>query len=79
VYSSEPCGGRSECSIYLSEFAPGERVRVLLGCNHGFHVHCIDRWLVSRLSCPTCRRCLSDGEHVHPIESASSGHSLDEP
>ncbi|CAL9131095.1 unnamed protein product [Musa textilis] len=55
VYSGEP-GGGSECAICLSEFAPGEGVRVLPGCNHGFHVHCIDRWLASRLSCPTCRR-----------------------
>ncbi|CAL9110268.1 unnamed protein product [Musa acuminata var. zebrina] len=70
VYSGEPVGG-SECAICLSEFAPGERVRVLPGCNHGFHVHCIDRWLASRLSCPTCRRSLfgkcsaaSDGDHA---------------
>ncbi|KAG1369786.1 RING-H2 finger protein ATL78 [Cocos nucifera] len=47
-----------ECAICLSDFVPGERVRVLPKCNHGFHVRCIDRWLVARSSCPTCRRCL---------------------
>ncbi|KAG6398986.1 hypothetical protein SASPL_140458 [Salvia splendens] len=47
-----------ECAICLSEFAPGERVRVLPKCNHGFHVRCIDRWLGSHSSCPTCRHCL---------------------
>ncbi|KAG5529170.1 hypothetical protein RHGRI_029753 [Rhododendron griersonianum] len=48
----------TECVICLSEFTPGERVRVLPKCNHGFHVRCIDKWLNSHSSCPTCRHCL---------------------
>ncbi|XP_074371367.1 RING-H2 finger protein ATL78-like isoform X1 [Apium graveolens] len=48
----------SECVVCLSEFAPGERVKVLPKCNHGFHIKCIDRWLKSHSSCPTCRHCL---------------------
>lgn len=53
-------GMDSECVICLSEFAPGERVKVLPKCNHGFHIKCIDRWLKSHSSCPTptCRHCL---------------------
>ncbi|KAJ4790241.1 RING-H2 finger protein ATL78 [Rhynchospora pubera] len=46
------------CAICLSDFESGERVRVLPKCNHGFHVRCIDRWLIARSSCPTCRRCM---------------------
>ncbi|XP_015058216.1 RING-H2 finger protein ATL78-like [Solanum pennellii] len=48
----------SECVICLSEFVAGEKVRVLPKCNHGFHVRCIDKWLNSHSSCPTCRHCL---------------------
>ncbi|WOG82208.1 hypothetical protein DCAR_0101370 [Daucus carota subsp. sativus] len=48
----------AECVICLSEFATGERVKVLPKCNHGFHIRCIDRWLNSHSSCPTCRQCL---------------------
>ncbi|XP_059664315.1 RING-H2 finger protein ATL78-like [Cornus florida] len=48
----------NECVICLSEFTHGECVRVLPKCNHGFHVRCIDEWLNSHSSCPTCRHCL---------------------
>lgn len=51
-------GLASECVICLSEFCPGERVRLLPKCHHGFHVRCIDKWLSSHSSCPTCRQCL---------------------
>uniref|UniRef100_K3ZF56 RING-type domain-containing protein n=1 Tax=Setaria italica TaxID=4555 RepID=K3ZF56_SETIT len=47
---------RSECAICLAAFARGEAVRVLPRCNHGFHARCIDRWLASRPTCPTCRQ-----------------------
>ncbi|KAE8691219.1 putative RING zinc finger protein [Hibiscus syriacus] len=47
------------CVICLSEFVAGERVRILPMCNHGFHIRCIDKWLSSHSSCPTCRRCLA--------------------
>ncbi|KAK4366879.1 hypothetical protein RND71_014759 [Anisodus tanguticus] len=48
----------SECVICLSEFGVGEKVKILPKCNHCFHVQCIDKWLNSHSSCPTCRRCL---------------------
>lgn len=50
----------TECPICLGEFEDGEKVRVLPRCNHGFHVRCIDTWLVSRSSCPTCRQSLQE-------------------
>ncbi|CAN1199317.1 RING-H2 finger protein ATL78 [Linum perenne] len=48
----------AECVICLSEFATGDRVKILPKCNHGFHVKCVDKWLGSHSSCPTCRHCL---------------------
>ncbi|XP_016459927.1 RING-H2 finger protein ATL78-like [Nicotiana tabacum] len=51
-------GVGTECVICLSEFGVGEKVKVLPKCNHGFHVKCIDKWLNSHSSCPTCRHCL---------------------
>ncbi|XP_074586463.1 RING-H2 finger protein ATL8-like [Curcuma longa] len=48
----------AECPICLSEFEGGDEIRILPQCGHGFHVGCIDTWLVSRSSCPSCRRVL---------------------
>ncbi|KAK9670570.1 hypothetical protein RND81_13G210100 [Saponaria officinalis] len=53
-------GVGTECVICLSEFKEGEKVRILPKCNHGFHVKCIDKWLSSHSSCPTCRQSLVD-------------------
>ncbi|XP_074572507.1 putative E3 ubiquitin-protein ligase ATL44 [Curcuma longa] len=48
-----------DCAICLAEFADGEIVRVLPQCGHGFHRDCVDVWLRSRASCPSCRRSLA--------------------
>ncbi|KAK8587281.1 hypothetical protein V6N13_086275 [Hibiscus sabdariffa] len=47
--------GEPECAICLSEFEEGDGIQVLAKCKHGFHVQCIQRWLASNFSCPTCR------------------------
>ncbi|KAL4379771.1 hypothetical protein GQ457_02G009910 [Hibiscus cannabinus] len=61
-YASELklAGLGSTCVICLSEFAAGERLRIFPECNHGFHTRCIDEWLGSHASCPTCRHCLTE-------------------
>ncbi|EEF35565.1 protein with unknown function [Ricinus communis] len=48
----------TECAICLGEFEEGDEVRVLPQCGHGFHVGCIDTWLGSHSSCPSCRQIL---------------------
>ncbi|KAK7252616.1 hypothetical protein RIF29_36696 [Crotalaria pallida] len=48
-----------ECAICLSEFVGGDEIRVLPQCGHGFHVGCIDTWLGSHSSCPSCRQVLA--------------------
>jgi hypothetical protein len=50
-----------ECAICLAEFASGDVVRVLPPCGHGFHAACVDVWLLSSSTCPSCRRALVVG------------------
>ncbi|KAI8018756.1 RING-H2 finger protein ATL8 [Camellia lanceoleosa] len=60
--------GGAECAICLEKYADGDEIRVLPQCGHGFHVTCIDTWLGSHSSCPSCRqifvvtRCRKCGE-----------------
>ncbi|KAL2895199.1 RING-H2 finger protein ATL80 [Bienertia sinuspersici] len=61
AYSADQHAGKlsDDCAICLSEFCSGEEIRVLPQCGHGFHVSCIDTWLGSHSSCPSCRQILA--------------------
>jgi hypothetical protein len=68
-------GEEDVCAICLGEFADGEKVRVLPRCGHGFHVPCVDAWLLSRGSCPTCRRPVMDGSKPAAAKAGAAGQS----
>ncbi|KAA8517648.1 hypothetical protein F0562_015122 [Nyssa sinensis] len=70
VYGSGVNIPATECPICLGDFVDGEKVRVLPKCNHGFHVRCIDTWLMSHSSCPNCRHSL--------LERPTASHEADE-
>uniref|UniRef100_A0A7N1A2W4 RING-type domain-containing protein n=1 Tax=Kalanchoe fedtschenkoi TaxID=63787 RepID=A0A7N1A2W4_KALFE len=56
--SSSRSFSAQDCPICLAEFADGDEIRVLPQCGHGFHAGCVDTWLGSHSSCPSCRRIL---------------------
>ncbi|KAL8150017.1 RING-H2 finger protein ATL8-like [Apium graveolens] len=60
TYSGEHAGKYLDCAICLTEFVAGDVLRSLPNCGHGFHVGCIDTWLKSHSSCPSCRQLLVD-------------------
>ncbi|KAJ9172539.1 hypothetical protein P3X46_015766 [Hevea brasiliensis] len=67
----------TECAICLGEFGEKDEIRILPQCGHGFHVGCIDPWLGSQSSCPSCRqilgvaRCQKCGRFPPSISSSS--------
>ncbi|KAI3794345.1 hypothetical protein L1987_36975 [Smallanthus sonchifolius] len=72
----------SECAICLGEYAKGDEIRVLPQCGHRFHVGCVDTWLSSHSSCPSCRqvlvarRCKKCGDQF-PAETAAGNVQLE--
>ncbi|PON34959.1 43kDa postsynaptic protein [Parasponia andersonii] len=66
----------TDCTICLGEFEEGDKVRVLPKCSHGFHVRCIDPWLVSHSSCPTCRRSLLEQPASSDAATVESGAGI---
>lgn len=69
----------SECAICLSEFAAGDEIRVLPQCGHGFHVACIDTWLGSHSSCPSCRQVLAAARCQKCGRFPATGAGVSEP
>lgn len=58
------------CSICTEDFSVGEDVRVL-PCDHKFHPHCVDPWLVNVSgTCPLCRLDLRP--HNEEAEASTS-------
>ena len=46
------------CVICHQPITRNQMIRKLNSCSHQFHIHCIDEWLSSNRTCPTCRRDL---------------------
>lgn len=68
----------TECPICLGEFEKGDKIRMLPKCNHGFHIRCIDTWLVSHSSCPNCRNSLLEKDSNNVSSSRVAGDMLPE-
>ncbi|KAK1421004.1 hypothetical protein QVD17_23034 [Tagetes erecta] len=43
------------CIICHEEYKSGDMMATLMACKHGYHVVCIQNWLMKKFSCPICR------------------------
>ena len=53
------------CAICQDRMRQGEVVRTLTVCEHEFHSHCIDHWLLNQsVRCPTCRHDIRESSNT---------------
>ena len=50
LYSETP-----SCTVCMENFEDEDIVRLLDGCEHIFHINCIDIWMETNVKCPVCR------------------------
>ncbi|KAL0550644.1 hypothetical protein IC582_015166 [Cucumis melo] len=74
----------AECAICLAEFLEGEEIRQLPQCGHCFHVSCVDTWLGTHSSCPSCRqilvvaRCQKCGQFPAVVQGGAADNNVEE-
>ncbi|KAE8736167.1 hypothetical protein F3Y22_tig00000132pilonHSYRG00059 [Hibiscus syriacus] len=60
----------TDCAVCLDQLEAEQPVRMVPGCNHGFHLECADTWLSKHPVCPVCRAKLDpklfDPSHDNP-------------
>ncbi|KAI3886811.1 hypothetical protein MKW98_017163 [Papaver atlanticum] len=54
------------CSICIEKYQPNETSRSFPACNHFFHAHCIDDWLLIDSRCPVCNKKSSVASETTP-------------
>ncbi|XP_071700527.1 E3 ubiquitin-protein ligase ATL23-like [Rutidosis leptorrhynchoides] len=52
ITTGKELGVATECSVCLDDIEMEQAVRVVPGCNHGFHVQCADTWFSKNPVCP---------------------------
>lgn len=53
----EPTAGVC-CQICMEDFMVGDRVSWPIGCDHVFHLACVQEWLLRKKDCPYCRQVM---------------------
>ncbi|KAE8664434.1 putative phosphatidylglycerol/phosphatidylinositol transfer protein [Hibiscus syriacus] len=55
------------CSIWLAHYKGNDRLRLLPGRGHLFHLKCVDHWLRLHATCPVCRTSLLPTQLPPPL------------
>ncbi|GAB4824876.1 hypothetical protein Ancab_007747 [Ancistrocladus abbreviatus] len=63
-----------DCTVCLESFKLGDKCRLLPNCQHCFHAHCIDPWLMKTPFCPICRTCAQPPK-IHSVSGEGSSAS----
>ncbi len=57
----------SSCAICYNDYADGDMLNSPDKCGHLFHKECLDKWLLQKQECPTCRCSIFIKKNETPI------------
>jgi len=60
---------QNSCSICFEEYLIGKNITILPGCEHNFHPHCINAWLLKNPLCPICRSNIRNSLYINIVRS----------
>jgi hypothetical protein len=69
--------GFSRCSICLNDFLVNEKLKQFPGCEHLYHIKCLDLWMSIEPNCPNCLKTyLQTSAFISPSETGISEGAL---
>jgi hypothetical protein len=54
----------SNCAICQDRIEQTDTARKIIVCQHMYHQHCIDRWFLRSVYCPSCRHDIREGRRT---------------
>ncbi len=54
----------SNCAICQDRIEQSDTARKIVACQHLYHQHCIDRWFLRSVYCPTCRHDIRESRRT---------------
>ena len=66
--------GFTRCSICLNDFHVKEKLKSFPGCDHLYHIKCLDIWLNIEPTCPNCLKSYIAQQNL--LNQTSSNENL---
>lgn len=68
----------TNCAICQDRILSTDTARKINSCNHLYHQHCIDRWFLRSVYCPTCRQDIREERRIPLLPSYPNDERIPE-
>lgn len=79
IVSGTSIPAESTCAICQDRIEQTDTARKIIVCQHVYHQHCIDRWFLRSVYCPTCRHDIREGRRTPLLTPSTQPQQQDPP